>query len=701
MNKPAHRVYRFGPFRLDTAERLLQRDGKSIPLNPKMFATLLVLIERQGRLVEKEALMKEVWPDTVVEEGNLAKNIWALRKALGDRTDEGTYIQTVPKVGYRFVAPVTDGQTGDGADSLESRPTQPPHVSRRPGLTVVAVLVTAVLSLAGLSQAWLRRPASPAAAPIPLRFLTDGSHDDSGASWAGQRIYFSRAVSGTRIESWTMDAVGTNAVRANDRIPSLLVGRWSPDGRKVIFVKDGDNQHAYLADAGGANEILLPFPFGNLDWSSDSSRVVHQATGATGQSAIYLYTLSNGTDVLLSADKAGDADPSFSNDGSRIAFTSWRDGNAEIYVMASDGSDVRRVTNDPAFDNYPVFSPDDTKLAFQSNRQDEHVEVYVQNLNDSSPARRITRGAELTGLAPKAWSPDGTELLVSTEQTGRGRIRRIDIEPLAQQLVVGDEGADLSFPRPASDGQRLLYEARMPDGSLELRITNLETNATSRLFKTEPGYPVEFHLAPVWSPGHDMIAFCARADGNSEIFTIKADGAGPINVTRNPLRDTRPAFTADGREIVFTRDAYGDALLYRMNVDGTGQRRLTSAPPHEVNPAVSPDGRHAAFAGDRIKRGLDILMVDLNTPTNERVLVSRRFHEDLPSFSFDGRQVTFTATSDGNPEIYVVNVDGTGLQRLTHTRQEETAPAFSADGRHLLFAAKRAGRFAIYQIEIR
>ena len=69
MNKPAHRVYQFGPFRLDTAERLLQRDGKTIPLNPKMFATLLVLIERQGRLVEKEALMKEVWPDTVVEEG--------------------------------------------------------------------------------------------------------------------------------------------------------------------------------------------------------------------------------------------------------------------------------------------------------------------------------------------------------------------------------------------------------------------------------------------------------------------------------------------------------------------------------------------------------------------------------------------------------------------------------------------------------
>jgi Tol biopolymer transport system component len=74
------------------------------------------------------------------------------------------------------------------------------------------------------------------------------------------------------------------------------------------------------------------------------------------------------------------ADPSFSNDGTQIAFTSWRDGNPEIYVMRADGSNVRRVTSHPAFDNYPVFSPDGTQVAFQSNREDEHVEVYLQNL---------------------------------------------------------------------------------------------------------------------------------------------------------------------------------------------------------------------------------------------------------------------------------------------------------------------------------
>jgi Tol biopolymer transport system component len=449
--------------------------------------------------------------------------------------------------------------------------------------------------------------------------------------------------------------------------------------------------------------VLLPFPIGNLDWSPDSSRIVHQALGPAGVSSLFLFTVDSGTDVLLSAGRLGDADPSFSSDGSQIAFTAFRDGNPEIYVMRSDGSNVRRITNHPAFDNFPVFSPDDTQLAFQSNRDDEHVEVYLQNLNDGAPPRRITQGTGFTGFAPKAWSPDGTEMLVYSEENGKFRIRLIDVDPFPAELVHGEADADLSFPSPAPDGRQLLNEARLADGTLELRLTSLDTHATRRLFTTGAGYPLEFHLAPVWSPDNSLVAFCSRANGNSEIFTIRADGSGLRNVTQNPLRDTRPAFTADGREILFSRDAYGFAQLHRMNVDGTGQRRVTDAPvnSHELNPAVSPNGIHAAFAGDRALHGLDILMLDLHKPADERVLVSRRFHEDLPAFSNDGKQVAFVASSDGNSEIYVVNADGTGLLRLTRTKQDETAPAFSKDGRYLLFASNRTGRSAIYRTKIR
>ena len=97
-------AYQFGPFRLDPAERLLTNRGQPISLTPKAFDLLVYLVERHGRLVEKSTLIAALWPDTIVEEANLAFQISALRKALGDSED---LIQTVPTKGYRFVGAVT------------------------------------------------------------------------------------------------------------------------------------------------------------------------------------------------------------------------------------------------------------------------------------------------------------------------------------------------------------------------------------------------------------------------------------------------------------------------------------------------------------------------------------------------------------------------------------------------------------------
>ncbi len=106
MNEQENLCYEFGPFRLDLASRLLMRDGQLKPLTMKAFETLLALVENSGQLVGKHELMKRVWPDTIVEEANLANNISLLRKILGQDADEQPYIQTLPKRGYRFVADV-------------------------------------------------------------------------------------------------------------------------------------------------------------------------------------------------------------------------------------------------------------------------------------------------------------------------------------------------------------------------------------------------------------------------------------------------------------------------------------------------------------------------------------------------------------------------------------------------------------------
>jgi TolB-like protein len=121
-------IYTFGSFSLDTEERVLLRDGKHVPLPPKAFATLLLLIERSGHLVRKEELMKAVWPDTFVEESNLAQHIFKLRKVFSEG-GQVNYIETVPRRGYRFIASVRQSQTAGSQAGLGIMSTPQPAQS--------------------------------------------------------------------------------------------------------------------------------------------------------------------------------------------------------------------------------------------------------------------------------------------------------------------------------------------------------------------------------------------------------------------------------------------------------------------------------------------------------------------------------------------------------------------------------------------
>jgi len=117
--------YEFSNFRIDPEERVLFRDGKPLPLTPKVFDMLLALVQRRCQVVSKDELMRLVWPDTFVEEGNLTQNIWVLRKLLGESPDEPQFIKTVPRRGYRFVAPVRELQEQAAGGELTSHSPLP------------------------------------------------------------------------------------------------------------------------------------------------------------------------------------------------------------------------------------------------------------------------------------------------------------------------------------------------------------------------------------------------------------------------------------------------------------------------------------------------------------------------------------------------------------------------------------------------
>jgi len=186
---PAH-LYEFGGFRLDTAKRLLQRlDGTTVPLTPRVFETLLYMVEHHDTVLDKERLMEAVWPDSIVEENNLSQNISTLRRIFGETPDSHSYIVTIPGRGYRFVAEVSD-QTGNGSTTVKAeqrteptladngteevtakgRQQSPGKIGGRLALAVLGVIVLAAAFLArGPSVGWLKKhrigSATPATSP--------------------------------------------------------------------------------------------------------------------------------------------------------------------------------------------------------------------------------------------------------------------------------------------------------------------------------------------------------------------------------------------------------------------------------------------------------------------------------------------------------------------------------------------------------
>ena len=203
MSDPLKKIFEFGPFRLDCAERVLLRDGQPVPITLKAFDVLMLLVEKNGHLVEKDELMNRVWAGSFVEEGNLKVTVSMLRKALEDNQQENRFIETVPRRGYRFVASVTEVSTetseivvrerttatitveDDGGNAqLAPRKVSLPQKSRNRWLWQIAITSAAVVGLAIAALYFWRNQTTPgpelkSVAVLPFRPLVAENRDEA------------------------------------------------------------------------------------------------------------------------------------------------------------------------------------------------------------------------------------------------------------------------------------------------------------------------------------------------------------------------------------------------------------------------------------------------------------------------------------------------------------------------------------------
>jgi Tol biopolymer transport system component len=259
----------------------------------------------------------------------------------------------------------------------------------------------------------------------------------------------------------------------------------------------------------------------------------------------------------------------------QIAFTSERDGNAEIYVMNSDGSGQTNLTNSPSADFYPQWSPDRSRIAFHSYESGDiggNAEIYVMAA-DGSDWIRLTRNVA-SDKFPN-WSPDGGRLVFVSDRDGDFEIYAVRSDGSQARRLTSEPARDY-FPAWSPSGDRILFESDR-DGDVEIYVMGADGGNPINLTQNSAADSLAS-----WSPDGTKIAFTSDRSGQPEVWVMDSDGNHPIRLTSTGGR--QPDWSPDGTRIVFVSERDGNAEIYVMNSDGSAQVRLTRSVTSDWDP---------------------------------------------------------------------------------------------------------------------
>ena len=260
---------------------------------------------------------------------------------------------------------------------------------------------------------------------------------------------------------------------------------------------------------------------------------------------IYLMNGDGSTQVNISNNEAWDSEASWSPDGSRLAFGSYRTGPLNIFAMNAEGSDVQQLTESPAVEGGARWSPDGSRIAFYSFRAEVAGFMWVMNADGSDPKpilKDLVPSPETacSGGFPGGWFPDSQRILYRGSQGSTGALQICSVAP---------------------------------DGS-DVKVIRSETGTMS--------------YYPALSPDSRKIAFTSTRDGNAEIYVMNADGGGLRRLTNDPSLDEYPTWSPDGQWIAFHSDRDGDLDIYIARPDGSDVRQLTDNDDIDMEPSWSP-----------------------------------------------------------------------------------------------------------------
>jgi len=584
-------LYDFGGFHLDATERALTKNGQVVPLTPKAFDTLVVLLRNSGHVVEKDELLKQVWPDTFVEEGVLAVNVAALRKALNEGDEGRSYIETVPRRGYRLIGEVQALRRSPADEAAQESERRKKSSTRQWGLTAGLLAIV----LAGFGWFISRsRPSSipPPSPPVPLTSYP-GTELSPTFSPDGTQVAF--AWNGERQDNFDIyvkfidrsEAVRLTSDPARDGSPA-----WSPDGRHIAFVRDGTI--FLVSPLGGAERRVGNVQARGLAWTQDGKSLVVSA-GNFLKSRLKLVPVETGEAKDLTAPPISDDPnprewgPAVSPDGLNVVFVRHIGAVKDLYLMPLAGGEPRLLMRDVAYSLWGVtWTPDGHELLYAAGPSRSATVFWRRSVEApaGSPSKR------LEWVEPGAFNPvisRGTPAsparLAYVRPSSDTNIWVRDTTMPSQPVhkVVASTRTD-NNPQFSPDGHRLAFTSER-SGTAQIWVANSDGSNPLQLTSFSGGLV----NAPRWSPDGKTIVFTSSQNKNQDIYAVLSNGGAVRRLTSAVSREGRASWSRDGQWIYFYSTRNGHEEIWRMSAEGGEAVQLTTGGGHES--FESPDGK--------------------------------------------------------------------------------------------------------------
>jgi Tol biopolymer transport system component/DNA-binding winged helix-turn-helix (wHTH) protein len=750
LSAPAPRLVRFGVFELDLRSGDLRKDGARTRLNlpNQQLQFLTALLERPGELITRDELRQRLWAEeTFVDfEHGLNATVKRVRYTLGDSADKPRFIETVPRRGYRFIAPVSRDNPPSASVPLPAqRPERQgaddatPFNSQLSGPSVQPLASTDVLPTTSGDHT-----------PIPPQEVVGRVARHPGITVAATVAVALLIIGGW----WTMRSLTTRMAAPSAQVPRHLT--------RLTF------------DPGLQTDVT---------WSPDG-RFIAYASDRAGTFNIWVQPVSGGDAVQITKSQGQDTEPDWSPDGSTIVFRSERDGGG-LFVVPSLGGTERRLTS---FGVQPKWSPNGSQILFASGPDILSRATYVVAL-DNSPPHPILEGFvndDLLYVLCRAWHPDGRVSIVARTRNegfglytfpvsgGRPTLTRI----LQAARVIPGTARDVPHVEQcqwAPSGAALYFEGKLNDVSNVWRVAidpkSLEAGVAERL-TTGSGQDARVAV----SRDGQYAAFATQAEStrlwsflfDAAVGGILGDGQ-PVTATTTLVQDTELA--PDGRRIAYSLTGVGTGVseLWTQDLMSGEKRQLARDSANRNAPKWAPDGSRLAYqwhhrtdttqeysVGVRPATGGDerllssplsnhqvvpfgwspdgksvLVSASLSTSGEPRMVAYSRFavtlwslaaapHADQSarvlasspeadlwqeSFSPSGRWIVFEAVNrrvpDATATLYVIpsaGADSTHWTRLTDRQGWADKPRWSPDGKRLYFWSRQGSLFNVWGV---